>query len=575
MRPVSEPSRTLSEIRSDACNKILLMLSGLAVFGVTVIVARLIEQGGTPIMGVYAVLLVLLSVVTVRRHRLSLAVRAATVTAIPFIIGLTSVLASGRLSGTLMFFVSSCVVAACFFARRIAYGMVALGVVTLATLFVLFRSGIVTPHLVADGYLLSPVTWFSIAVSFVFAGAAPVAALSAVYQALEAKRARANAAAEARTAFLANMSHELRTPMAGIIGMAEVLRDVDLKDQRQGAAANLILSSRNLMVVLNDLLDVAKFESGNIPADRGPFRLAEMTGDLCAAFEARAQQKGLDFRIEFPRHFQDDLIGDGHRINQVLSNLIDNAVKFTNAGMVVLTIDQTPHGAGLMLNCAVADTGIGIAADQHGEIFKPFIQGDASISRKYGGSGLGLAICRALVVAMGGEIAVSSKPGHGAVFTIKVPLTAAGAQQSTAAPQPIAPSGGEPRPLKLLAAEDDVNMRVILEIKLPQMGYDATLVGDGVAALKAATGASYDCILMDMHMPIMNGPDAVRAIRAVEAARGGRRVPIIALTADLIPERVRGFREAGVDEIAEKPVNWTAMAAQIQQLTRPATLPKQ
>jgi signal transduction histidine kinase/ActR/RegA family two-component response regulator len=567
---LSEPSRTLSEIRSDACNKILLMLSGLAVFGVTVIVARLLEQGATPVMGVYGVLLVLLTVVTLRRHRLNLTVRAATVTAIPFILGLTSVLVSGRLSGTLMFFVSSCVMAACFFARRIAYGMVALGVVTLLTIFVLFRTGIVTPHMIADSYSLSPVTWFSIAVSFVFAGAAPVAALSSVYRALDAERARANAAAEARTAFLANMSHELRTPMAGIIGMAEVLRDVDLKDQRQGAAANLILSSRNLMVVLNDLLDVAKFESGNIPVDRAPFRLAEMTGDLCAAFEARAQQKGLDFRIEFPHHFQDDLIGDGPRISQVLSNLIDNAVKFTNAGTVILTIDQTPHGEGLMLNCTVADTGIGIAADQHGEIFKPFTQGDTSISRKYGGSGLGLAICRALVDAMGGDIAVSSKPGHGAVFTIKVPLIAAAARAPATASRP-APPLGAPRPLKVLVAEDDVNMRVILEMKLPQMGYDATLVGDGVAALKAAAGGGYDCILMDMHMPIMDGPDAVRAIRAVEAARGGRRVPIIALTADLISERVRGFREAGVDEIAEKPVNWTAIAAQIQQLTTPAT----
>ncbi|MHB1207580.1 MAG: ATP-binding protein, partial [Rhodospirillaceae bacterium] len=573
---LSEPSRTLGEIRSDACNKILLMLVALAVPGVGVIAARILDQGWMPVMWVYGPMLIALAVVTLRRRRLGLAIRAATVTAFPFILGFSSVVATGRLSGTLMFFVSSCVMAGCFFSRRVALGVVALGVVSLAGIFSVFRLGLATPHLsLADTYTLSPVSWFSIAVSFVFAGAAPVTALSVVYQALEAERIRANAAADARTAFLANMSHELRTPMAGIIGMAEVLRDMDLKDQRQAVAGNLVRAGRNLMVVLNDLLDFAKFEAGNMPVERAPFRLSKMTGDLCAAFEARAKQKGLAFRIEFPNHFQDDVIGDGHRINQVLSNLLDNAIKFTDAGAVILTIDQTPLENGLLLNCAVADTGIGIPAAQHAEIFSPFIQGDTSISRKYGGSGLGLAICRGLVEAMGGDITVVSKPGHGSVFTIRVPLAAGtlSSDQSLDAPQPAAIPAAATRPLNLLAAEDDAYMQVLLDIKLTQMGHAVTIVGDGLAALRAAAGGGYDCILMDMHMPVMNGPDAVRAIRAAEAARGGTRIPIIAVTADLIPERVRGFREAGVDEIAGKPVNWSSLAAQIHQLTEPAVSP--
>lgn len=575
---MSEPSRTLSEIRSDACNKILLMLSALAVPGVAVIVARLFEQGWQPTMWIHAVLLAVLAVVTLRRHLLGLAVRAATVTAFPFIIGFTSILYSGRLSGALMFFVSSCVMAGCFFARRVALGVVALGVLTLVGVFFSFHLGLLTPHLaLSDTYTLSPVTWFSIAVSFIFAGAAPVTALSAVYQALDTERQRANAAAEARTAFLANMSHELRTPMAGIIGMAEVLQDAGLDERRRAMTGNLIRSSRNLMVILNDLLDFARFEAGNVTIERVPFRLSELTGDLGAAFQAKAKQKNIDLRIEFPHSFRDDLIGDGHRIAQILSNLIDNALKFTDSGVVALTLDQAPHGEGVMLTCAVADTGIGIPPEQQADIFVPFVQADASISRKYGGAGLGLAICRGLAKAMGGNIGVSSKPGQGAVFTLTVPVDTGlgqegpGEEQEPAPATPTAQVIPYPaaRPLNLLAAEDDASMRMILEIKLEQMGYAVTIVNDGLAALKAARAGAYDCILMDMHMPVMNGPDAVRAIRAAETARGARRVPILAITADLIPERVRGFKEAGVDEVAGKPVNWSAVEAQIQQLTRP------
>lgn len=515
----------------------------------------------------------MLAVVTLRRHLLSLAVRAATVTALPFVIGFASVLYSGRLSAALMFFVSSCVMAGCFFSRRVALGVVALGVATLAGVFFSFRLDLITPHLaLSDTYTLSPVTWFSIAVSFIFAGAAPVTALSAVYQALKAERQRANAAADARTAFLANMSHELRTPMAGIIGMAEVLQDAGLDERRRAMTGNLIRSSRKLIVILNDLLDFAQFEAGSAAIERAPFRLSEMTGDLGVAFQAKAKQKNIELRIEFPRSFRDDLIGDGHRIAQVLSNLIDNAIKFTDSGVVVLTLVQAPYGEGVMLTCAVADTGIGIAAEQHADIFVPFVQADTSISRKYGGAGLGLAICRRLARAMGGDIAVSSKPGHGSVFTLSVPLDIGPGQEQERAPAtPTAQVIPYPaaRPLSLLVAEDDASMRMILEMKLEQMGHTVTIVSDGLAALQAARAGGYDCILMEMHMPVMNGPDAVRAIRAAEAARGARRVPILAITADLIPERVRGFKEAGVDEVAGKPVNWSAVEAQIQQLTRP------
>ncbi len=562
----------MSEIRSDACNKILTMISLLVGPGLAVIGLRLLEQGFMPIMIVYVALLALLVVVSLGRRHFGLTVRATMVTAIPFIIGAASIFSSGRLSGALMFFVSSSVMAGCFFSRRAALTVVGLGMVVLAGVYGSFRFGLVVSHLSTDDYTLSLVTWLSIAVSYTFAGAAPVYALSAVYEALDGERQRANAAADARTAFLANMSHELRTPMAGIIGMAEVLRDTQpanevSSDQRRDMADTLIRSSRNLMVILNDLLDFARFEAGTVLVERAPFRLSEMTTDLVAAFEAQARQKGVELRIEFPHAFQDDLIGDGHRIAQVLSNLMDNALKFTDAGGVALSLDQTQRGDSLLLTCAVSDTGIGIASSQQAEIFAPFVQADTSISRKYGGSGLGLTICRGLAQAMGGDITVSSKPGHGSTFTLTVPIEH-GAPHTTRATLPTAPAGG--RALNLLAAEDDASMRMILEIKLAQMGHKITIVNDGLAALKAASAGGYDCILMDMHMPVMNGPDAVRAIRAGEAARGAPRVPILAVTADLIPERVRGFREAGVDDIAGKPVNWDSVDAQIRQLTKPS-----
>ncbi len=559
-----EPSRTLGEIRSDACNQILLLMAVVAVFGVVVIVARLLEVGWIPVMAVHLTAMGVLVFVIWRRRHLGFTVRAATVTAIPFIIGVGAVVSSGRLSASLMFFVAATVIASCFFGRRVAFALIGAALAVLVAVYAGFRTGVLTPQFTSV-YDLSAVTWLSLFASFIYAGAAPVIAVYAVYQALEAERVRANAAAEARTAFLANMSHELRTPMAGIIGMAELLRDDKLGAQREALAANLIGTSRNLMAVLNDLLDFAKFKTGRILIEHLPFKLSDLAGDLSAMFSTRAKQKGIAFRVEFPHHFQDDLIGDPQRIAQALSNLIDNAVKFTADGAVTLTLEQTQRADGLALIGTVADTGIGIAADQQAAIFEPFVQGDSSISRKYGGSGLGLAICRGLADAMNGEIVFTSRPGHGSVFKITIPVQAVAAKP---APPPPPVARGPVRPLKLLAAEDDAAMRLILEIKMEQLGHAVTIVNDGLAALKEAAAAGYDCILMDMHMPVMNGPDAVRAIRAAEAARGGRRVPIIAVTADLIPERVRGFRAAGVDDIAGKPVDWDKVAAQIVKLTR-------
>ncbi|MHB1207929.1 MAG: ATP-binding protein [Rhodospirillaceae bacterium] len=568
--------KTLREIRSDACNTILVTLAVLAVPTAAVSVLRVIEQGWVPVMGLHIAVTLMLALAALSRHRMSLSVRAAIVTAVPFVLAVGGLLSYDRGNGVMMFFVSSCVVAGCFFSRRVALGVVALCVATLAAIYMLFRFEIAGLPLNTVGYDVSPLSWLTLCTAFVLAGAPPVIALSAMHRSLEAERRRADAAIKVRSEFLANMSHELRTPMAGIIGMAEVLRFTRLDQQQQNITATLLLAGRNLLAVLNSLLDFTKFEAGNIPIERLPFRISDTLRDICAVFETRAGQKGVALRLELPQHYVDHVAGDSHRFGQVISNLIDNAVKFTEQGSVTARIAQTPLSDGtLMLSCAIVDTGIGISPNQLAGIFEPFVQADRSTSRKYGGSGLGLAICRNLAEAMGGNISVSSIPGAGSTFTVTIPfepLRSAVAPARTLIPHhaDIAPLAAPGAPsFRLLVAEDDASMRLLVDTMLSRMGHGVTVVGDGAAAVTLAGANAYDCIIMDMHMPIMNGADAMRAIRKAEAAAGAAaRTPIIALTADLVPEHVREFLSAGADVVVGKPVDWGILEGWIRQLTR-------
>lgn len=568
----------MDDIRSDACNVILLTLTALAVPAAGASLLRSIEQGWVPVMGLHIVVLLLLGWTTLRRHRLSLAFRGTIVTAVPFAIAVGGMLTYGRGNGTLMFFISSCVVAGCFFPRRIALGVVALCVITLTTIFFGYRSGAIAMPYDPGSYDLSVLSWLTLVAGFIFAAAAPIIGLSALLQSLESERQRADEAVKVRSDFLAHMSHELRTPMAGLIGMAEVLKGTRLDAQQQTFVTTLMRAGRNLLAVLNDLLDFAKFETGNIPIDRRPFRISEEIKNTCALFETRAAEKGLAFTIELAPLMQDDVIGDSYRINHVLSNLLDNAIKFTERGAVTIRGNQTVReDGGLALTCAVVDTGIGLSPAQAAHIFEPFAQVDTSISRTYGGSGLGLAICRKLLKAMDGEIAVTSNLGSGSTFTIQVPLLAQ-LPESSARPDVLPardkiPAEAGPqrdgKSVRLLVAYDDANMQILIDIMLPRMGYDVTVVHDGTAAIAAAAIDTYDCILIDMHMPVLDGPDAMRAIHAAEATKDAlRRTPIIALTADLIPEHVASFLAAGAEAVVAKPVDWSALHARIQQVTQ-------
>lgn len=564
---MSNAPKTLRDIRSETCNAILLTLMVLAAPAVAASLLRWLEQGWRPVMGLHVALLLLLAWTTLRRKHLSFNVRASVITAIPYLVGLGGFIAYGRGTGIIMFFVSACVTAGIFFGARAAVGMVVLCLATLSGLFGAFSLGLIEFPVSPAVSDMSFLSWFALACGFVAATVAPVIGLTALLHSLDAERLRADAAVRVRSDFLANMSHELRTPMAGILGMADVLRATPLNDHQRNTVANLVLSARNLLVLLNNLLDFSKFESGPAVVESGPMRISDLIAGVCSPFEARATQKGIGLRPELPRDLVDDVLGDAVRIGQVLSNLLDNAIKFTERGGVILRITQTPRADGAMLlSCAVIDTGIGILPEQAGHIFEPFIQGDMSRARVFGGSGLGLAICRNLARAMGGEIALSSQPGAGSTFTFTLPLQPQHTVRpvSIVAAKPLSafsPKHGARGGLRLLVVDDDANMRTLAEIMLPQRGHHVSSLEDGGAALAALDAGDYDCLVLDMHMPVVTGADVMRAIRRAESGDGRGRMPIIALTADVIPEHVRAFLEAGADAVVAKPVDWNALDA--------------
>ncbi len=566
-------AKTLHDIRSEACNAILLTLTLLAIPAVGFSLLRGVEQGWRPVMGLHIAVLLALAWTTLRRNHLSLTVRATLVTAVPYIVATSGIIAYGRGNGVMMFYISAIVVAGCFFDRRIALGVVGLCVVTIAAIYGGYQLNLLPVPITPSAFDMTPLSWVAFSAGFLAAGIAPLIGLSAVLRLLDIERKRADDAAKVRSDFLANMSHELRTPMAGVLGMADVLKTTPLSDQQQSLISNLTLSARNLLAVLNDVLDFAKFETGHVPIEKATFRISETVQNACAVLDNKAAQKGLALKIEPPRLISDYVVGDSLRIGQILTNFIDNAIKFTPSGTILVRIEQVVRGNGeIDLIGSVADTGIGIAPEHMERIFEPFIQADMSTSRMQSGTGLGLSICRHLATAMGGEISVSSQPGAGSTFTFKVPVergipTPALNVRPLERPMPQSTTRGTKASLRILVADDDKNMRTLADIMLVRRGHEVTIVEDGAAAVDAALAASYDCMIVDMHMPAINGPDVMRTIQKAEMDAGGRRTPMIALTADVLPEHIRTFVDAGADAVVAKPVEWNQLEAKIQELT--------
>jgi signal transduction histidine kinase/CheY-like chemotaxis protein len=377
---------------------------------------------------------------------------------------------------------------------------------------------------------------------------------------LEAESARraAEKAARDRSEFLAVMSHEIRTPMNGVLGMADALGHTGLDGTQREMLSILTASGSTLLSLLNDILDYSKIEAGRLEVEAAPFDVAAVVREVSELFRAQAEAKGLALSVTLPPS-PPTFLGDAARLRQVLHNLLSNAVKFTHEGSIRLAVGVRAGGADASeLLIEVADTGIGIAPEVQVRLFQKFVQGDASTTRAYGGTGLGLAISRELAHLMGGDITLRSRPGHGAAFTLRLTLPHAAVETGAPAVEDTSEAApAEAKPLsevRLLAAEDNPNNRLVLQIMLDMVGAAVTFAENGAEAVTAWSEGAYDLVLMDVQMPVMDGHAATREIRARERAEGLPRIPIIGVTANAMVHHIEDCLAAGMDAHVSKPI---------------------
>lgn len=373
--------------------------------------------------------------------------------------------------------------------------------------------------------------------------------------------ARIEAARQAKSDFLAMMSHEIRTPMNGVLGMADLLLTMDLTDAQAECAAVIKSSSEALLSILSDILDFSKIEAGQFTIDPTPIPITRSLHEAASLFRHAAASKGLDLRVTMADSLPPYVRADGMRIRQIVLNLVGNAVKFTAQGRVELTAHGEPMDNGnVMLRVAVADTGIGIDRAHLGRLFQPFTQAEESTTRRFGGTGLGLAISKRLVELMGGDIHVDSELGRGSTFWFQVPVERADM------PVPAAPVALAKRGLMtahvLLVEDNPVNQRVATRM-LERLGCTCACADSGEAALVLNDATSFDLILMDCHMPGMDGFRAARHIRS----HGRHRPPIVALTANVSPSDIAKCLASGMDGHLAKPISLQQLEALILHYT--------
>lgn len=387
-------------------------------------------------------------------------------------------------------------------------------------------------------------------------------------ESLRAAMEQARSASRAKSDFLAAMSHELRTPLNGVIGMAELLRGSGLNARQQRFADACFASGRMLRKLIDDVLDLSKVEAGLLELDEVPLSIRGVVGDAVALVNRRAREGGLQLTVDVAPQVPEALRGDPVRLQQILVNLLGNAIKFTAEGGVRVSVDVEPaKDGGVVVRFEVSDTGIGISADQIGRLFRPFVQADRSTTRRFGGSGLGLSISRSFIEAMGGDIGVKSTPGRGSTFWFTAPFKAAETCSVVATPPALVSVSGRYRG-RVLVAEDHPTNQLYMREVLNQMGVDTVMVENGQEVIDTLRGVGageprFDLVLMDCQMPVMDGMEATGCLRAMQASGELTDTvfagPVVALTANAIAGDRERCIASGMDDYLSKPVEPAAL----------------